>query len=193
MKTPFRLLVITCLLSTNLYSQDELYLGDVRAIDSAEYHSVEKHVFPADIRQSVYPIEIRFISFGMRSHQQATLYYDRMEGWKSNCKNQNSLEDSALENLDSLFSILVAHNLFALPDQDEVDPNMLIYHPEDNTFTGEGFGVACGSHFYIEFKVGNTYRNYHFSNPEVYAEHYPNYPFFKDYVAIKEVFELLYH
>jgi len=57
-------------------------------------------------------------------------------------------------NLDLIFSKLVANNVFALPDRENLKMESLWFNPESNEFFGEGFGVTDGTCYDIEFKIG---------------------------------------
>lgn len=148
------------------------------------------------ILKSEYPIEIRFINSGFRGFSGAVLYYDsvwsvkvRPFDFRLNAMNWEIKEET--KNLDSLFSELVSNNIFSLPDQSDLKMERYYYNPKTNEFMGEGMGVGCGAHYIIEFKIGDWYRRYSCSNPELFAEFYPNVHELKHYENIVQIFGAL--
>ncbi|WP_300665398.1 hypothetical protein [Fluviicola sp.] len=148
------------------------------------------------ILKSEYPIEIRFINSGFRGFSGAVLCYDSVWSvkiksfdFRLNAMNWKIKEET--RNLDSLFSELVSHNIFSLPDQSDLKMKRYYYNPKTGEFIGEGMGVGCGAHYTIEFKIGDWYRRYSCSSPEAFAEFYPNVHELKDYVNIVRIFEVL--
>lgn len=148
------------------------------------------------ILKSEYPIEIRFISSGFRGFSGAVLYYDsrwllkirpfefgsNMTGWKTKEETRN---------LDSLFAELVANNIFSLPDQSDLNMEKYYYNPKTDEFIGTGMDVGCGSNYILEFKIGDKYRRYDCSNPDLFAEFYPGVYELKNYMHIVQIFETL--
>lgn len=148
------------------------------------------------ILKSEYPIEIRFISSGFRGFSGAVLYYDslwlvkiRPFEFRSNMMGWKTKEE--IRNLDSLFAELVVNNIFSLPNQSDLNMEKYYYNPKTDEFIGEGMGVGCGAGYIIEFKIGDKYRRYNCSNPDLFAEFYPNVHELKNYVTIVLIFETL--
>lgn len=179
-------------------AQNGIYLGDILGQDSADFQEKQRWKDLPSITTSANPIEIRFSEYALRKKSLCVLKYELHKGWRAEWQNQtnDTTESGVIENtivLDSLFSILAHHNIFALPDDDSVQPHHYYYDPEENEFHGEGMGVGCGVVCDVEFKVDESYRSYSFSNPDTYADYYNTHHVFSDYVAIKNVFDYLFN
>ena len=69
-------------------------------------------------------------------------------------------------NYDTLFSKLVQNEIFSLT-LDDVDKSEVWYNPETDGFIPHlMLTVLDGTSYYLQFKVGNKFRSYGFSNPQ---------------------------
>ncbi|MNU46037.1 hypothetical protein D3C71_348910 [compost metagenome] len=148
------------------------------------------------ILKSEYAIEIRLINSGSNGFNGVVLYYDslwsvKIRPFESRSNNFSWKRKDEMIDLDSVFSELVSNNVFSLPNQSDLTLGKYYYNPKTNEFIGEGMGVGCGAHYTIEFKIGDWYRRYSCSNPEVFAEFYPNVPELKNYANIVQIFDAL--
>lgn len=198
MKTVFYLVLIALIGFSACFAQREIYLGDIIGKDSANYQGNQRWKGLSSITTSIHPIEIRFSEYVLRKKSLCILKYEVNEGWRAEWQihTHDTTKSGVIENkgiLDSLFSILAHHNIFALPDHYSVEPHHYYYDPEENEFYGQGTDVVCGTLCDLEFKVGNSYGNYSFSNPDIYAEYYSTHYVFSDYVAIKNIFDYLFN
>lgn len=67
---------------------------------------------------------------------------------------------------DTLFSKLVQNEIFSLT-LDDVDKSEVWYNPETDGFIPHlMLTVLDGTSYYLQFKVGNKFRSYGFSNPQ---------------------------
>lgn len=82
-------------------------------------------------------------------------------------------------------------SVFALPDQDLLKLGQYIYLKSSKEIAGKGMEVYDGYSCAVEFKVGEFYRRYTFSNPESHLELYFYSSEFRNYVAIMDAFEKL--
>ncbi|RDC66178.1 hypothetical protein AHMF7616_04809 [Adhaeribacter pallidiroseus] len=85
---------------------------------------------------------------------------------------------------------LFQNKLTKLPSQEALKPRMKKYGQTDPK-RGRAEKVLIvndGKSYTIEFKIGDKFRIYNFSNPETYANFYNDVQELKDYVAIKNIF-----
>ncbi|WP_343747582.1 hypothetical protein [Fluviicola sp.] len=148
----------------------------------------------ASVLESTYKIEIRFTSHCFRGFQSTVLYYDTKWNvktcqyqYQSGEKDKNWISVQN-DHLDSLFAVLAVNDIFGLPNDNNLSFGKNYFNPETGNLSGEGIGVGCGSYYIIEFKIADQYRRYDFSNPEVFAEFYPNVQEFRNYSEIVRVF-----
>jgi hypothetical protein len=69
---------------------------------------------------------------------------------------------------DTLFSKLVQNDIFSLK-LDDVDETIVNYNPEKDEFEHMRAMVLDGTSYYLQFKVGNQFRAYGFSNPQEFT------------------------
>ena len=69
---------------------------------------------------------------------------------------------------DTLFSKLVQNDIFSLT-LDDVDESIVNYNPEKDEFEHMRAMVEDGTSYYLQFKVGNQFRAYGFSNPQAFT------------------------
>lgn len=64
---------------------------------------------------------------------------------------------------------------------------------EYNTFTdeiiGSGMAICDGTSYFIEFKVGDQFRRYSYSNPDDYADFFPNEYALRNFANIVNIFD----
>lgn len=70
----------------------------------------------------------------------------------------------------TIFKILKDNNVFALPDQDELNIVSNVYH---------------GTRFELTFKAGNKFRTYAYENPEFYSNEYKDIKELKQFINLK--------
>jgi hypothetical protein len=71
-------------------------------------------------------------------------------------------------NYDTLFSKLVQNDIFSLK-LDDVDESIVNYDSEKDEFFTLMMKVLDGTSYYLQFKVGNQFRAYGFSNPQSFT------------------------
>ena len=98
---------------------------------------------------------------------------------------------SASQSLDSLILKLLANNILTLPTQDSLKSRMKKFAGKVNEGypVYSGMRVNDGNVYYIEIKIGDTFRVYEFENPEKYSKYYHNIVEFKEYVNVVRVFD----
>lgn len=190
-------LIFICSIKISIAQDAEkgFFVGNVIS-DSSSCQGDRSRFGLVPILKSEYAIEIRFIHAGFRSFSGVVLYYDSLwavktQSYDFNSRTINSNVKEVKRNLDSLFSELVSNNIFSLPDQSDLTLEKYYYNPKTNEFIGEGMGVGCGSDYIIEFKIGDNYRRYHCSAPELFAEFYPGVSELKNYERIVQIFDAL--
>ena len=94
-------------------------------------------------------------------------------------------------NLNTLFSRLVAHNIFSLPNCDSLRTGNYYYYPKKNELKSSEITVFDGTCYFIEFKISDKFRRYHYWSPDVYSKHYSSSSELKNFTEIVEIFNTL--
>ena len=92
------------------------------------------------------------------------------------------------KDFESLYASLVEHHIATLPDQRD----LLLRLDSTYSFKKEDIDRLLptdGDSYRIEYKTGSNIRKYAFVQPEEYAHFYKQAGEFKDYLAIKIIFE----
>jgi hypothetical protein len=195
-------------------SKDSIFIG--RAVfDTTSFKSNNYREALPSILKSKNKIEIRFIAFPSFKHafHYTVLTYNKQ--WAAKHYYYSFSKDSVLLrsinkgiNIDTLFSKLVSNNIFQLPDQDSILTGALdtyFYNPTTDELSGEhsgsifrignssdgeddGYFDGC---YWIEFKVGNNFRRYHYCNTGDYADLYPMINEFRSFSKIENIFNEL--
>lgn len=156
-------------------------------------NNISRDYLPS-ILQSKNTIEIRLITQGYKFDdlQYLTLSYNTH--WSaafykySILTGKLELKDTKPKiSLDSIFSILVNNNIFSLPGQKYLEIDKLIYYPNKDLFESRVPEVVDGVFYSIEFKIGNRFRKYGYSNPYLFLEYYPQVKELKEFINIIEV------
>lgn len=178
----------------DVHHERGFYVGNVVS-DTTSFREERIHYNGlSSVLTSTYSIEIRFTEHWFRGFRTVVLFYDTAWQVKScSYDYRNGVEDKnwiagQKDSLDSLFAVLAANDVFGLPNDNELSFGKNYFNPKTGDLTGEGIGVGCGSYYVIEFKITDQYRRYHFSNPEVFAEFYPNVREFRNYAEIVRIF-----
>lgn len=188
--------IIIFLVSASLAQAKEkiLFVGDVLS-DTTTFHNItNRNALAPTILKSENKIEIRFITAPSFNYTECLLFTYNDE-WSAKHLHFKTGSDFLISeditpkiNLDSVFSELVANNIFSLPDHDSLRTEKYEYIPETNEFIGSGMGVYDGICYAIEFKVGDLYRRYGYCNPDSYAEFYPHVYELRNFANIVELF-----
>lgn len=178
----------------NAQTQDKtLFIGDIFSDTTTLQSSyIDKAFTP--LLKSENKIEIRFISYpAFELSNYLILTYN--EDWSVKYYFRETETDSLSwtdltqkTNIDSVFSLLVSNNIFSLPDHDSLKTVKYEYNTETNQINGSGTDVSDGIYYSIEFKVGNMYRRYGYSNPDVFAAFYPYDNQLRNFVNIVDLF-----
>jgi hypothetical protein len=146
------------------------------------------------ILQSKNNIEIRFITYASFAYTNYTILTFN-KTWKATHFYYEPPADTLLSgdindklNIDTVFAKLIANNIFSLPDQNSLVTEKYSYYPETNELIGSGMNVADGTCYHIEFKIGDQFRYYHYCNPEIYADYYPQVYELRSFTNIVEIF-----
>lgn len=101
---------------------------------------------------------------------------------------KESISDKGLERK---FNILTKNHVFSLPDDSNLGIGKFYFYPELGEIIGDGMTVSDGTQYWLEFKVGSSFRRYRYSNPLSYAQYYDNVREFKEFSTIVMIFEKL--
>jgi hypothetical protein len=181
-------------LNTNAKSDStNLYLGHLISDSTTlRYARLDSKLEP--ILKSKNKIEIRFIehpSFQYPNYIVLT-FNDKWEVKYFSVTSNETIEENKINNevnLDTFFSKLVANNIFSLPDQKKLNVGKEFFNINTNEVWGKGVSVNDGSSYVIEFKVGNNYRSYSFSNPDAYADLYTSSHELREFTNIVTLFK----
>jgi hypothetical protein len=157
--------------------------------------------FLTPISDSENKIEIRFstnyaweyskrttIVLSFNNDWSAILYYHKQK------QNQDSVFTNEINknvNLDTIFSRLVANNIFSLPDENTLTLEKCYYNTETNEISRDWMRILDGASYVIEFKVGKSIRRYCFSTPHEYATEFPSIYELRCYGNIVDIFNEL--
>lgn len=146
------------------------------------------------IINSKYPIEIRLrINAAFSQQKMVVLTFDSQ--WHATYIFRNDKKDSLRrkqvlgKNLDSIFAVLVAHDVFALPDILSINNRQYFYEKKQKKAGFHGQGVNDGVAYSIEFKALNMYRRYAYNNPQKWHELMPRIHEYGDYEVITKLLE----
>lgn len=137
--------------------------------------------FLTPISDSENKIEIRFsTNFAWQYYKRTTIVLSFNKDWKSILYYHKQKQDRVFTkeinknlNLDTIFSRLVANNIFSLPDENKLTMEKCYFNIETNEISSESMRIFDGPSYVIEFKVGKSIRRYRFSNPHEYATEFP--------------------
>lgn len=174
-----------------------LFVGNVIS-DTTTFKCYDYHLSLTSILKSENKIEIRFITspsleapneapnytiITFNKHWDVKHYYYK--------PGTDSLFVKGIRNqikIDTVISRLVANNIFSLPDQNSLTTINLTYNPVTNQFIEEILRTTDGICYYIEFKVGERYRRYHYCNPNSYKNFYTQVDELRKFANIVEIF-----
>jgi hypothetical protein len=179
-----------------LYSQEHDFgftVGKIISDTSTLSDDYYKYEFPS-IMNSKNKIEIRFISSTLRINSSYLIlsYYEhwdiKFQYYEIRTKDFKNKKLNCHVNLDSLFSKLVSFNIFSIPDQKAIKPEMKFYNPKVDLFVEKEIMVNDGGCTAIEFKIGNYYRRYTYCNCSDYQESFPLMHEYSDYHKVENLF-----
>ena len=177
-------------------NEKTFFVGDVIS-DTTTFKESNYRKALNPILKSKYKIEIRLINSSSYDYTNYTiLTFD--EKWSAKHYYYEQKSDSLLTldidssiNFDSIFSKLVANNIFSLPDQDDLRLKKYSFEPETNKMFVSEMGVSHGYNYYLEFKFGELYRRYRYYSPISYAEHFPLITDLQKFVNIVDIYDQL--
>jgi hypothetical protein len=169
------------------------FVSDPESLDDIPLH-LPSGMTP--IRESGHKMEIRLFTVpSFRSGHTIVLSYDTdwsAELYTSAGKKHIVTTRAEQSYLDALFPKLVENKVFSLPNDETLETTTAFYDPVKDELTGQGKGSMLDGVFYIlEFKVGNEFRQYHYANPDNYANACPQVDEFRYFMNIVELFNSL--
>lgn len=158
-------------------SNDLIYLGNVISDTSTFKKSYRKPALPS-ILESKNKIEIRMVTKPYFNYESFTvlIFNKKWEAYQYYFHRDSSrflAREITISNPDSIFSLLVQENIFALPSHENLQLGKCELNTISNEIICSGMGVGDGVYYDIQFKVGDQFRSYTYSNPIDYAEFYP--------------------
>lgn len=155
--------------------------------------------FLTPISDSENKIEIRFsTNFSWEYSKNTTIVLSYNNDWAATLYYRKQNKDKVFTkeinknvNLNTIFSRLVAYNIFTLPDENKLTMERCYYNTVTNEITSTSMRIVDGASYTIEFKVGKSIRRYRFSNPHAYATEFPFIYELKCYSNIVDIFDEL--
>ncbi|MES2134020.1 MAG: hypothetical protein V4506_16845 [Bacteroidota bacterium] len=148
------------------------------------------------IKESVNVIEIRLYSgIGFPETQCVVLQYDKTwkaTKWKLNAK--DSVFKSTLKpatNIESIVKAMVASNIFSLPAQDKINSGNYTLELSTGKIKMSALTINDAACYYIQFKVGDSFREYKYCEPKQYATFYKEQHEYADFTNILNAFAKL--
>lgn len=169
------------------------------SINLSENKDFEKRIKLKPIDKSENEVEIRFYELlSLSNTKNLKVLVLKNDIWKATEYseiNNPKLQISkfildAPNGFEFVIQKLFQNNLTKLPSQETLKPKMKKYGQTDSK-RGRAEKVLIvndGYSYSIEFKIGDKFRIYNFSNPETYANFYSDVQELKDYVVIKNIF-----
>lgn len=188
--------ILTVLVLTAQTKDKTIFVGNVIS-DTTTFSSNDSRSALTSILKSKNKIEIRFItSPSFESPNYTVLTFNN--GWSAKYyyhepdTNKLFSKDICTKiDIDTIFSRLVSNNIFSLPDQRSLKTGKHFYNPETNELTEYRTITVDGTCYYIEFKVGSSYRRYCYCNPDHDADFYPQVHELRSFVNIVEILTAL--
>ena len=197
MKNLFTIFLIFTLCKLTAQTNGKEFMAGKIISDTSTFSRLDYKTSLSSILKSKNKIEIRFINDpSFQSSDAIVLSYDKT--WTVNyfyydtkTKKINSKQISTAANLDSVFNILVANNIFSLPDESTSKIESWSYYPETEEFLLDPATICDGVTYNIEFKIGPYYRQYGYGNPQQKLKGYKNIHELQDFCNIVDVFNQL--
>ena len=148
------------------------------------------------IKESGNIIEIRLYSgIGFPGTQCIVLQYDKT--WKATKVKLNA-KDSVLKstlkpaaNIESIVKTLVASNIFSLPAQDKINSGNYTLELATGKIKMSALTISDAACYYIQFKVGDSLREYKYCEPKQYAAFFKEQHEYIDFTNILKAFAKL--
>lgn len=148
------------------------------------------------VNTSAQVIEIRlFSNIGFPGAQCVVLQYDKT--WKAT-KYKLDAKDAVIRivlkpvsGIEPIVRSLVALNIFSLPSQQALNSGNYKLDLTTNTVNASGMHVSDGPCYYVQFKVGNSSREYSYCDPKAYAAFYKGQREYTDFTNILKAFAKL--
>jgi hypothetical protein len=94
-------------------------------------------------------------------------------------------------NPEALFNRLATNNIFSLPDQKNLKVEKQFFNKETSEITFQNFTISHGINYIVEFKIGEKYRRYNYTNPIENAKFFPHVNEYRNMSAIIKAFSQL--
>lgn len=170
------------------------------SVNTSSNKIFNKRILLREINESDSKIDIRLYKLSSLSNNKSLrrIYLDKKSNWKAEAFDERKKPVVAIKKyrispgcgFDSLIIKLVSFNILTLPPEDSIKPK--IKKATGEVYEGQQLfstlSVNDGERYTIEIKIGNKYRIYKFSNPDVYSKYYTDVNEFKDFLEIVHLF-----
>jgi len=169
-------------------------------INSSSNKTFNKRISLKEINKSNSQIDIRLYKLFSLSNTKSLrrIYLDKKSNWKAEAFDEwnnpvvtiKKYKVSTDLGFDSLILKLLSYNILILPTQDSLRSKM----KKETGEIYEGYPVYStmrvndGEGYSIEIKIGNKFRIYEFSSPDLYSKYYTDVNEFKDFLEIVNIF-----
>lgn len=173
-----------------------LALGNIVSDASSINQELGSKLGLSSIKESANTIEIRLYSnIGFPATQCVILQYDKT--WKATKAKLNA-KDSVLKStlkpaatIESIVKTMIASNIFSLPAQDKINPGNYTLDLNTGKIKMSALTISDEACYYIQFKVGDSVREYKYCEPKQYAAFYKEQHEYLDFAAILKAFAKL--
>ena len=150
----------------------------------------------APLNSSTGVIEIRlFSNIGFPGAQCVVLQYDKT--WKAT-KYKLDAKDATIRTvlkpasgIEPIVRSLIALNIFSLPTQQALNSGNYKLDLATNTVNASAMHVSDAPCYYVQFKAGNSSREYSYCDPKAYAAFYKSQREYSDFANILKAFAKL--
>lgn len=173
-----------------------LALGNIVSDASSINQELGSKLGLPSIKETSNTIEIRLYSnIGFPATQCVILQYDKT--WKATKVKLNA-KDSVLKStlkpavtIESIVKTMITSNVFSLPAQDKINPGNYTLDLNTGKIKMSALTISDEACYYIQFKAGDSVREYKYCEPKQYAAFYKGQHEYLDFAAILKAFAKL--
>jgi hypothetical protein len=192
----FTLFLITSLIGFSQQKSNDIFVGQIVSDSNTVKEALNLNASFDPITNSSNKIEIRLISY---TTPEFISYYllTFNQNWSVKYFVFNAKKGEFLAkplnavNTEVLFNRLALNNIFSLPDQKNIKAEKQLFNKETSEITFQSFGISHGVNYIVEFKVGEKFRRYNYTNPIENAKFFPHVNEYKNMSSIVKAFAQL--
>lgn len=188
--------LIVTICSFSQKKSNDIFIGQVVDDAASVSQKIELNAPFEAITNSTNKIEIRLISYTTPEFiSYYLLTYNQTWSVKYYVLNAKKGEFYSKplnpSNPESIFNRLALNNIFSLPDQKNIKAEKQLFNKETSEITFQNFSISHGVNYIVEFKIGEKYRRYNYTNPIENAKFFPHVNEYRNMSAIVKAFSQL--